>query len=66
MANQPPLPPDRAFVVQFRTPAASGPGLFAGRIEHLTSGAAGSFASVDDLVGFVTRVLAPDAGGEEP
>ena len=65
LASQPPLPPDRAFVVQFRPPTASGAGLFMGRIEHITSGVARPFASLDDLVGFVTQVLTPPDGGDE-
>lgn len=61
-----PLPPDRAFVVQFRPSAESGPLHFMGRIEHIASGTAGPFASVDELVGFVTQVLASAAVEHDP
>jgi len=54
----PPLSPQRAFVVQFRTGTGAEPGRFVGRVEHMTSGQATRFASVEDLVTFVTRVLA--------
>lgn len=63
---QPPLPPDRAFVVQFRPQPESGSELFVGRVEHITSGAAGPFTSVDELVGFVAQVLAAAAGATGP
>lgn len=65
-APQYPLPADRAFVVQFRPSAGSGPAPFAGRIEHIASGAAGPFASVEELVGFVTQVLTPPAAEHDP
>jgi hypothetical protein len=61
-----PLPPDRAFVVQFRPSTGSGPAPFTGRIEHIASGTAGPFGSVDELVGFVTRVLATAAVEHDP
>lgn len=52
-----PLPADRAFVVQFRAPGATGGELFVGRAEHIASGDAARFRSVEDLIAFVTKVL---------
>ena len=46
----------RAFVVQFRS--GSGPGRFAGRVEHMASARAARFGSQEELLGFLTRVLA--------
>ena len=57
VATDVPLPPDRAFVIQLRAPAASGGELFVGRAEHIASGAAVRFGSVEDLVAFVRTVL---------
>jgi len=51
-----PLPVERAFVVQFRAQPDGGD-LFVGRIEHIASGAACRFASVEELVAFVGKVL---------
>jgi hypothetical protein len=59
--NESPLPPDRAFVVQLRAQRDAGAELIAGRVEHLTSGAAERFDSAEGLIAFVTRVLAPVA-----
>jgi hypothetical protein len=67
--NESPLPPDRAFVVQLRAEGDAGTELFAGRVEHITSGAAECFASAEGLIDFVKRVLASGAastpGGAE-
>jgi hypothetical protein len=52
----PPLSTQRAFVVQFRS--GSGPGRFAGRVEHMPSAHAVHFGSKDELLAFLTRVLA--------
>jgi hypothetical protein len=52
-----PLPPERAFVIQLRAPAAGGHDHFVGRAEHIASGAAAHFGSVRELVGFVRQVL---------
>jgi hypothetical protein len=59
--NESPLPPDRAFVVQLRAAGDAGTELFAGRVEHITSGAAERFDSAEGLITFVTRVLASSA-----
>lgn len=52
----PPLSPEGAFVVQFRS--GSGPARFAGRVEHMPSARATHFGSVEELLAFITRVLA--------
>jgi hypothetical protein len=52
----PPLSVQRAFVVQFRS--GSGLGRFAGRVEHIPSAHAARFGSKDELLAFLTRVLA--------
>lgn len=52
-----PLPAQRAFVVQFRTEAEVVQGPFVGRVEHVVSGQATHFCSVDELLTFMTRVL---------
>ena len=64
--NQSPLPPDRAFVVQLRAAGDAGTDLFAGRVEHITSGAAERFASAEGLINFVTRVLASAPAASNP
>lgn len=56
--DPPPLSPQRAFVVQFRVGTGATPTHFVGRIEHMISGQAGHFGSVEELVAFLTRVLA--------
>lgn len=53
----PTLPTNRAFVVQFRAPAADGSADQAGRVEHIVSGQAARFASAEELLAFITRVL---------
>jgi hypothetical protein len=52
----PPLSAQRAFVVQFRS--GSEPGGFAGRVEHMPFAQATHFGSVEELLAFLTRVLA--------
>jgi len=51
------LPPQRAFVVQVRAGAKGEPELFAGRVEHITSGHATRFQSMGELLAFINRVL---------
>lgn len=53
----PTLPANRAFVVQFRTAEGDGSEASAGRVEHLVSGQATRFASVEELLAFIARVL---------
>ena len=55
--DRPSLPTDQAFVVQFHTDIDAEKGLLKGRTEHLVSGQATHFESVEDLLAFITRVL---------
>ena len=48
-----PLPAERAFVVQLRADADLGRGSVHGRIEHVVSGAAGLFDSVEQLIAWM-------------
>ena len=56
-----PLSPQRAFVVQFREDTVVKAGRFvghvAGRIEHVRSGQAAHFWTLDELLGFIVQVL---------
>ena len=58
--GEPPLSPQRAFVVQFR----GGPAPWAGRVEHVTSGRAVRFQSAEKLWAFMPPVVGE--GREEP
>ena len=51
------LSPHRAFVVQFRAETAVEQGRFVGRVEHVVSGQAAHFQSVEELLAFIGRVL---------
>ena len=55
-ANESPLPPDRAFVVQLRRQAAPDAEVFIGRVEHIASGQVARFDSAAELVTFIARV----------
>lgn len=55
---QSPLRPERAFVVQFRTETAVEQWHVEGRVEHVVSGQATHFHSLEELFSFITRVLA--------
>ena len=57
-ADESPLLPHRAFVVQFREHADVARGQWAGRVEHVTSGQAAHFQSLEELLTFIARVLA--------
>jgi hypothetical protein len=52
------LSPHRAFVVQFRAETEVGQGRYTGRVEHVVSGQAARFASFEELLAFITQVLA--------
>ena len=52
-----PLSPEWAFVVQLRQGTPLTPDGLQGRIEHLVSGQATTFASLDELRAFMERVL---------
>ena len=60
-ADESPLSPYRAFVVQLTENTDVERGQWAGRVEHVTSGQATRFQSVEELLAFVGRVLAAPA-----
>jgi hypothetical protein len=51
------LPAERAFVVQLRADADPARGAVSGRVEHLVSGAAALFESVEQLVDWIRDVI---------
>ena len=53
-----PLPVQRAFVVQLHATAAVAQGQLTGRVEHVLSGQAAHFDTLDELLAFTARVLA--------
>jgi hypothetical protein len=53
----PPLPTQLAFVVQFAAETAGAQGRFVGRVEHVVSGQVQRFHTLEDLLGFMVRVL---------
>jgi len=55
-----PLPVERAFVVQLRASTPAGEEPFAGRAEHIASGAVARFASAESLIAFIKGVLAAE------
>ena len=52
------LSPHRAFVLQLREQADVEQDQWAGRVEHVTSGRATHFQSLEEIVTFITSVLA--------
>ena len=52
-----PLSVHRAFVVQFRAETDVEQGRFVGRVEHVVSGQAAQFQSLEELLAFMGRVL---------
>jgi hypothetical protein len=51
------LPADHAFVIRFRADTGFARGHVNGRIEHVVSGRGIRFASYDEMLGFIRRVL---------
>lgn len=51
------LPPERAFVVQLRGGRDFENQELAGRVEHVTSGAASRFKSIGELKAFIIQVI---------
>jgi hypothetical protein len=51
------LPVARAFVVQFRADTAVEQGHLIGRVEHVVSGQATDFETLETLLAFMGRVL---------
>jgi hypothetical protein len=65
-ATNRPLPVQRAFVVQLHAAAAVAQGQLAGRVEHVLSGQATHFHTLEELLAFMAQVLAaPDTAPEE-
>jgi hypothetical protein len=62
----PPLSPQRSFVVQFRADTGAQPAVYDGRIEHVTSGQAALFFSPEELLAFITQVLTAVRTGASP
>ena len=58
----------RAFVVQFHAETDIAQGRCVGRVEHVASGQATSFHTLDDLLAFIAGVLAhlPVCLGDAP
>jgi hypothetical protein len=57
-ADRVPLfPTERAFVVQFRAEATVEQGCYEGRIEHVVSGQARRFHTLEELLAFMVQVL---------
>jgi hypothetical protein len=52
------LSPHRVFVVQFRAETDIEQGHYTGRVEHVVSGQATRFASLEELLAFIAQVLA--------
>ncbi len=55
--NQPSLPVNRAFAVQIHADAQVRKGQLKGRVEHVLSGEATHFESLDELQAFILRVV---------
>ena len=55
--NRPSLPARRAFVVQLHAEAQVEQGHFNGRVEHVVSRQAIHFASLEELVTFITQMV---------
>lgn len=53
-----PFPPDWAFVLQLRAHTPFAADRLCGRIEHVQSGQAGLFASLEEARAFMERVMA--------
>ena len=58
LQSESPLSPYRAFVVQFRGETDVVRGRVRGRVEHVVSGQATHFTSVEELLAFIGQVLA--------
>jgi hypothetical protein len=57
LEHSPPFAPAQAFVVQFGRETAIDAGCIAGRVEHVVSGKAARFQSLNDLMAFMTAML---------
>jgi hypothetical protein len=61
-AEHAPLSVHRAFVVHFRVNSDVTQGRLAGRVEHVVSGQSVHFASLEELLAFIARMLATGRG----
>ncbi|HSF33591.1 MAG TPA: hypothetical protein VLK82_24370 [Candidatus Tectomicrobia bacterium] len=52
-----PLPTERAFVVQLHAETEMARGRILGRVEHVLSGQAAHFDTLEDLLTFIEQVL---------
>ena len=57
------LPANRAFVVQFRAQRLMAEELFVGRAEHMATGTTARFTRAEELIAFITKVLAQKSDG---
>jgi hypothetical protein len=57
LQRSPPLSPQRAFVIQFHADTEFSAGSVSGRVEHVVSGQATAFSSLEVLLAFMDRVL---------
>jgi hypothetical protein len=57
LEQSPAFAPSHAFVVHFGRETALDTGHMAGRVEHVVSGKAARFQSLDELVAFMREVL---------
>ena len=57
LLRTPPFSPDHAFVVQFHAETQVEAGQLVGRVEHVVSGQAAHFQSLEALLAFLARVL---------
>jgi hypothetical protein len=55
--SEPSLPTNRVFVVQFRAQPTGASSSYDGRVEHLVSGQVARFHSLEELLGFMIRML---------
>lgn len=53
------LSPDCAYVVQLQTPQALAPNTLSGRVEHIATGQANQFNSLEQLYAFMGQTLKP-------
>jgi hypothetical protein len=66
MSAAPTFPTNRAFVVQFAAGTDVTRGAPFGRVEHVLSGHAAHFHSLDELLDFIARVLTETATTDKP
>ena len=64
--REPSLPTNRAFVVQFRVETDLERGRCTGRVEHVVSGQAIHFSSLEELLAFMGRVLTEVRSKQRP